>query len=1252
MNLKYPNSRRNSKPTRLLVYAGLLSAFPAVMPAQDMQSSESSASADEEQVYMLAPFEVDTERDVGYQAASSLAGSRLNTDLRDIAAAVQVITPEFMKDVGATKLDDLLIYTTNTEVAGVRGNYFGGNAYDKGYARGMLMESQTTARIRGLNNADITRNFFPTDIPIDWYSLSRVDISRGPNSVLFGLGSPAGLINNTLKVPGLNKDTKTIEFRVGSYGSTRASVDIDQTIVDGTLGVRIAGLNDEARFQQEYTYNRDRRLYAAVRWQPKIAPSIFTQVDVQGEWGKIKGNRPVVTTAADFLTNWYGAADHLTIPNDEYWNAPGFVEDVYASQTLGGQLWDDHPVTFYGDARTGTIGLPDGGPQAQLMRGSHNVNGGGWGSWVGLLNPNATGNAAHEKNSAAYYANNPTVSSIISDYESQTGKTFSGFGSSMWPMQMIVDGPIAEMAREHNMVGPNKEEWNNFEVFNIDLTQSYWNGRVGLNFAYNHQAYRTGYTNLVEGLWGMNIISVDVNETLRGSTTPNPNYGRLYTIGEGRGGNFERNRENWRATGFLKLRADDFLSSDSWAARILGDHTFTFVRSHQHYENLNLYYALYRWEPEYISALTNGDNQKTYATWRGIHYLSGSVLNTNSMNDITGVTGISSNHTPAMTQSVWYDNQGVWTQGDFNLISSKDNIDKLYDGANQGYDNTDSLAFVWQGKMLDGVLVPIFGWRQDKYSRWDKPSNLSRDSVYNYVLPFSKDWNYDSVTPLSSNEERRSWSIAMHGKELMRMLGGKLPWGMDITLMYNDSSTFRPSDTAASVYNEQEATPSGETQDVSLLVSAFNDKVSLRITKYRTIQHNTSFSGAAPAFNSNKATLARSMDGMMWEIGDWAGADPTERVQPTPEWLINKWMFGDNYDKSVANTPLPANWRDDPSIMSQPLRIRASAVEGSSTYVSQGSINPDTDLPYVAPPLTADEVAYRTEWFKSRTDAEWSRPVDQKFWSAMNFTRDYTAAWGGYWEPDGWVIPQSLKNLNDLESKGVEYELTANPTPNWRISFNASKAEAVRSNVLNSWKDYIEQNSAFWFDGGYSPNDTPAADYWSYKGFYDIVQAPNATNLGTAGRFGTEYTTSVYNPYYLALATENQKVNELRKWHFNMVTNYTFSEGFLRGLGVGAAVRWEDRSNIGYYPKYNAQASAWVNDLDNPIKGPREQNYDAWVSYTRKINDDVEWSIQVNAYNLFANEDLIPVLANPDGTIAQVRLPAETTWSINNVFRF
>jgi len=60
----------------------------------------------------LSPFVTTVGSDKGYVATSSLAGSRVNTPLKDIAAQIDVMTPEFLNDIGATTIDEAVVFST------------------------------------------------------------------------------------------------------------------------------------------------------------------------------------------------------------------------------------------------------------------------------------------------------------------------------------------------------------------------------------------------------------------------------------------------------------------------------------------------------------------------------------------------------------------------------------------------------------------------------------------------------------------------------------------------------------------------------------------------------------------------------------------------------------------------------------------------------------------------------------------------------------------------------------------------------------------------------------------------------------------------------------------------------------------------------------------------------------------------------------------------------------------------------------
>jgi outer membrane receptor protein involved in Fe transport len=63
----------------------------------------------------LSPFVIEENTDVGYLATSTLAGSRISTPLKDVAAQISVFTPELMRDLGLTNLEEVYLYSTNVE---------------------------------------------------------------------------------------------------------------------------------------------------------------------------------------------------------------------------------------------------------------------------------------------------------------------------------------------------------------------------------------------------------------------------------------------------------------------------------------------------------------------------------------------------------------------------------------------------------------------------------------------------------------------------------------------------------------------------------------------------------------------------------------------------------------------------------------------------------------------------------------------------------------------------------------------------------------------------------------------------------------------------------------------------------------------------------------------------------------------------------------------------------------------------------
>ncbi|MDQ8188014.1 TonB-dependent receptor plug domain-containing protein [Pelagicoccus sp. SDUM812002] len=1205
------------------------------------------ADQEDEDVFILSPFEISGEENEGYRATSSLAGSRLKTQLKDVASAISVVTEEFLEDTASTDLQDILVYTTNSEVGGIGGNFYGTNADDGGYRNEMLVNPQRGTRLRGLNQADITRNYFTSNIPTNSYNTSRVDIQRGSNSILYGLGSPAGIINGALKDPYMNEAGGALEIGFDSYGSHRQVLDVSQPLVEDILAVRFIAMNDESKFRQDHTFNEDRRYYGALRWQPKMADGIFTQFDVRAEFGEIDANRPVSTTAADYASNWWRAEQLLThtpIGGNGVPQVPtGDPADPYARRddlttfftgAPAGSWWNGWPATIYQDPNSSAVG--NGQLDAYRQR-----DGSPWGGMSGV----AARNWSTDKDQVSYYANNPAISSLINQYESETGQSFEGFGS-LWPTQGILSGPLAMI--DQSIQGPNKSEYNDFDSLELGFSQTYLDGDLGFNVGYYDETYESGRTNYID----TNSVTIDVNANLRAGYN-NPDAGRPFVLGGNSANDSKDTVSSFRTTAFYRFRPEEAFNND-FIGKLFGEQTFTAVYTDEEKSNFGANFNTHVWDAETFNQRYN--NSLSYGGTWSARYIGDDLSGYSSMDAVpySAIQGLNAVQTPGSSNNVLtFDyaasppENRAWVTGTSQILSYQDNKTPLYNGAWQGYDTTESLAFVWQGRLLNDAIIPLFGWREDEYQRFDK-AGPPRDETYNYVLPFASDWTYEGTDPIYAKASRESWGVVVHINQLLDLFGSDLPKGTELSVFYNDSSSFRPADVGIDNYGNDLASPSGTTEDYGFRLSLFENKIELRTTWYETTQQNTTLSDPG-MIGWAAGGIIRHVDGLAMET--W-GSSVGRNHQPVPEWLVNKWFFGEGqYDSDVMNQPIPADWEAQlGTLVNQPLRIRQGAVPGSANYVAQGDINPDSGLPYLGPLLTDDEKAYRQAWFDARTDAEWFRPLDPEWVAFKNFRKiddDYYL-----WES---AAPGGQKLTNDLVSKGIEFEITANPTDRWRITMNASKNEATRTNILPDWPEFVETMAPIWFDGFNNTQDeVDGLNYWTIDGYADVRHWYGEEGYSSYGETtGGRIMNAVYAPYHNFIAGEGQGVNELRKWRFNFITNYQFADdGLFKGFNVGGAVRWQDKSAVGYYPEYNEAAGIWVTDVDRPIYGPAEENFDAWVGYQRPINDKIDYRVQLNVRNLFADDELIPILANPDGTIAQARIPAKTTWTLSNTFSF
>ena len=81
----------------------------------DFARADTSAgyTAQSDEKVTISPFEVTKSNESGYLAKNTLAGTRLNTDLKDLGAPITVVTKQFLSDIEATNAPETQQHTDN-----------------------------------------------------------------------------------------------------------------------------------------------------------------------------------------------------------------------------------------------------------------------------------------------------------------------------------------------------------------------------------------------------------------------------------------------------------------------------------------------------------------------------------------------------------------------------------------------------------------------------------------------------------------------------------------------------------------------------------------------------------------------------------------------------------------------------------------------------------------------------------------------------------------------------------------------------------------------------------------------------------------------------------------------------------------------------------------------------------------------------------------------------------------------------------
>ncbi|AYD00334.1 TonB-dependent siderophore receptor [Neorhizobium sp. NCHU2750] len=207
----------------------------------------------------------------GYVAKTSASATKTGTPILETQQSVSVVTKDQMDAQGVTNVGEALDYS-----AGVVGEPYGSDGrFDSPRIRGF-----DGAQSEYLNGLKIMRT---SGAPaIEPYGLERIEVLKGPASVLYGQGNPGGLIDMISKHPQFDNPTNEAGFVFGSYDTYGAFFDIGGPVKQGSdFAYRLTGLARNAGQQTDDLQNDRYFIAPALTWQPDEDTTITLLASVQ-----------------------------------------------------------------------------------------------------------------------------------------------------------------------------------------------------------------------------------------------------------------------------------------------------------------------------------------------------------------------------------------------------------------------------------------------------------------------------------------------------------------------------------------------------------------------------------------------------------------------------------------------------------------------------------------------------------------------------------------------------------------------------------------------------------------------------------------------------------------------------------------------------------------------------------------------------------------------------------------------------------
>lgn len=786
------------------------------------RAAEASTTSDE--TVTLSPFEVKPDA-TGYFQSNTMSGTRLNSKIEDLGQSITVMTKEQMNDFAMLNINDVFDHMASTE---------GTNTYSEfvvdrtgAVTDNVTFDPNNANRVRGLGNANIAFNNIATTgrVPVDRLWLDSIELSRGPNANIFGLGNSSGTVNQVPATANLSRNFARVEARADSDDGWRASLDVNRTLFKNKLALRGSLAHQHTGFVRKPSGEDARRLSLQVKARP------FEKTTLALSWYNYRnvGTRPNFTTPRDNITGWIAA---------------------------GKPAWD--PVTRLITVNGITYGQGAGG---SLVAGSTTP----FTTLPSYFNNSPTEGRSLFRigtGSDAPYWSTPTVTSMTTpltavnnDIRFVATQPVNSFGAAQ-PLfatyAALADKSIYDW-ESINLMAANKQ-WDEVDTYLAQLDQIFLQTpkhTLAAQFTYMREDARQ-IQDLPLGPASVNGVIGEIyadpnTRNLDGS--PNPYFGRPYLRSKEP---YLRERPMlWETTRAQLAYRLDFSRDEGWSKWI---GTQQFLGYYEYKDQKDAHYAWRRTaksrnHPWLVDQFNAGIPLGNRTTGGNTYPASNNHMRVYEQYYVGNTPGGGVQYAPgrfpegATVPFVW------GNTGGFHHDPVTVGYTPAPDGSGGGRQTiVKTEGGVLQSTFLGGKLVTTFGLREDKVSDRNKVFATLTPDLLGIDYAASDRYTDGSTWRLAKGETKTTSVVVRpfrdlpflrnqlnHGSRVPRFLAEAVT---SLSPFYNKSDSFIPQGPAVDLFLRPLPNQTGTSRDYGVWMTLFDGKVSLRYTHYKTDQIN------------------------------------------------------------------------------------------------------------------------------------------------------------------------------------------------------------------------------------------------------------------------------------------------------------------------------------------------------------------------------------------------------------------------------